>query len=224
MTLVYNNPGPKKQSFGQRFNQSLDAGMDILDQHLQGRQEELKTQRENEAIKKLIGEDLSGIRDPKLRQKIVEVSQEAQARKEVEKQKRVNELQGKVAPLAGAVDAINRMREIRKGGNLGRLTNLRVPFSSQTRQDIGEYKTLGNSLISFASTIPIRNRQEFETLTGKLNDPYITDAQAQGVLDAIERIISNSLQQYQADFSQQASQPKQAPEKKEKRPLTAFVK
>ncbi len=70
-------------------------------------------------------------------------------------------------------------------------------FGGETAKHRGEYQTLGNSLISYASNIPIRNRQEFEKLAGHIGDPNITDAEAEGILDGLERIINNSLSGYQ---------------------------
>ena len=120
----------------------------------------------------------------------------------------------------GALGVVDQMRNIREQGRLGRTSHLTqyLPFASSTRKDIGEYTTLGNSLISYASIIPIRNRQEFETLTGKLNDPHITDAEAEGVLDGIERIILSSL----GESGSKSGTRSKSTSKKEKRPLGDF--
>lgn len=90
------------------------------------------------------------------------------------------------------LDTVNRMRQIRKKGNLGIGTDAYSIFGGKTAKDAGEYSQLGKSLISLASTIPIRNQMEFETLSHKLYDPNITDSEAEGVLNAMERILKDS--------------------------------
>ena len=106
----------------------------------------------------------------------------------------------KILPLQGAVDILNRMKSLRKKGNLG-IGSTYSPFAG-TRKEAGEYEQLGKSLIQYATNIPIRNRLEFETLAEKLYDPTTTDATAEGILNAMERIITNSLQAAGGETSQ----------------------
>lgn len=106
----------------------------------------------------------------------------------------------KIIPLQGAMDTLNRMKALRKKGNLG-IGSTYSPFSG-TRKEAGEYEQLGKSLIQYATNIPIRNRLEFETLAEKLYDPTTTDATAEGILNAMERIITNSLQSAGGETSQ----------------------
>jgi hypothetical protein len=83
-----------------------------------------------------------------------------------------------------------------------------------------------------ASTIPIRNQREFETLSHNLFDPTITDAKAEGILNAMEKIIRASMEgvphpdeettQLKAPATAGARQGGPAP--KEKRPLQSFYK
>lgn len=110
-----------------------------------------------------------------------------------------------LAPLQGAMDALNRMRELRAKGNLG-IGASYSPFA-KTREQAGEYEQLGKSLIQYATNIPIRNRLEFETLAEQLYDPNITDATAKGVLNSIERIIRNSMAEFQESGQQQINAP-----------------
>lgn len=96
----------------------------------------------------------------------------------------------------GALDVVNRMKELRSGGNLGWKIgqNLGLGFASgKVRTDRKEYEQLGKSLISFATNIPIRNRLEFETLAENLYDPTMTDAEAAGILNAMERILKHGI-------------------------------
>ena len=121
----------------------------------------------------------------------------------------------KKAPLHSALGIVEEMRNIRKKGNLGVGTSW-SPFAS-TQKDAAQYEQLGKSLISYASTIPVRNQMEFETLAEQLYDPTLTDAKAEGILNAMERIISGSLEDTDEEDIEKEPKPK-----KEKRPLTAF--
>lgn len=93
-----------------------------------------------------------------------------------------------------ALETVNKMREIRKKGNLGAYVKGGLHhFGGETARDKGIYEQLGKSLISYATSIPIRNRLEFETLAERLYDSSITDAEAEGVLDAMEKILNDSV-------------------------------
>ena len=92
-----------------------------------------------------------------------------------------------------ALQTVGEMRRIRAKKNLGRGSSLLGWFGGEAAKDRGEYETLGNSLIQYASNIPIRNRVEFEKLAGRLSDPDITDKEAEGILDGLEKIISGKL-------------------------------
>lgn len=76
--------GQKKPSFAQRLNtgvgRGLEMGSQLMQQYEQKKAQEMQSQaqemqmhQENEAFKRLTGEDVSGIRDPKIRQKIAEM-------------------------------------------------------------------------------------------------------------------------------------------------------
>ena len=97
-----------------------------------------------------------------------------------------------------ALGVVARMRDIRANGNLGIGSGALALGNPAARRERGEYQQLGKSLISFATNIPIRNRIEFETLAEQLFDPNLTDATAEGLLDAMERIITRGEQVGQA--------------------------
>lgn len=101
----------------------------------------------------------------------------------------------KTAPFKNALNTIKRMRELGKKGNLGK-TLTRGVFGGEESKDRAEYERLGKSLISLSSTIPIRNKAEFETLAGDLYDPSIRDSARAGILDAMEQIIMGNLKTY----------------------------
>ena len=104
------------------------------------------------------------------------------------------EMQEKLTPLQTALERVQRMRDIGANKRLGRGSGFLGFFGGKTAKDRGEYQQLGKSLISLATNIPIRNRLEFETLAESLYDPSLPDQEREGVLDAMERIINNSIQ------------------------------
>lgn len=111
--------------------------------------------------------------------------------------------------IQGAKSILNRMKELGKTGHLGPKISQYggLGFASgNVRRDRAEYERLGKALIPFATSIPIRNRIEFETLAGDLSDPTLTDATREGILKAMERIIAGGKEG----------------ESREKRPLTDF--
>lgn len=96
-------------------------------------------------------------------------------------------------PLQGALRRVDEMIKIRKKGNLGLFLHGTKHGRGQAARDKGQYETLGKSLISFATTIPIRNRLEFETLSETIFDPYISDEEAYGILEKMRDIINDSI-------------------------------
>jgi len=101
-----------------------------------------------------------------------------------------NKAEEKTLAAKSGLEIIDRMRELGKKGNLGRGSNIFKIFGGETAKDFGEYEQLGKSLIQLSTNIPIRNRQEFETLAHNLYDPTIPDSQREGILNALQMIIS----------------------------------
>ena len=157
-------------------------------------------------------------------------AQNLQGKNQEQQQKLNLEANEKIAPFQAGLQTIGQMRQLRNKGNIGFGSSFTGVFSPETRKDRAAYETLGNSLISLSSTIPIRNKSEFETLTGKLNDPSITLDEMDGVLDSLERIITQNMQQYQGGQSQDMQEPqsrnqsRQVPSHlaKPKPPLSSF--
>jgi hypothetical protein len=135
------------------------------------------------------------------------------------------------APFQGALETLNQMEKIGTRGNLGIGSKVKGIVSPNTRRDRAEYERLGKSLISFASNIPIRNRQEFETLAHDLYEPGISDDSRGGILAAMKRIIRNSMQQFEAPEGQEEGgyQPRRSTQtrgaaSKERPPLKSFLR
>ena len=99
------------------------------------------------------------------------------AKKRIEEQKQ-RVASGHIGPTASFFGTS------RKGGS---------SFSKEGQRIRAEYEQAGKSLIQYASSIPIRNRLEFETLGEKLYDPKLTKEEAEGTYKAMEDIIDDSL-------------------------------
>lgn len=147
-----------------------------------------------------------------------------------EETKKKQTYQEKTAPFESALSTITRMRELGKTGQLGVGSSLN-PLPSRRRAS-AEYEQLGKSLIALASTIPIRNQREFETLSHNLFDSTLSDAKREGILNAMEKIIRSSMEavpspdeettESRAPSTVRAQQGGTAP--KEKRALQSFYK
>ena len=176
---------PAAKTFGGEFAKALGGGAgkgfsESNDTQQRLKQEKLQEERENTKLQ------LQHQMNKELQQQKYEFESEKAGRK-LREEKEAN-----IAPLQGAMDTLNRMKALRKKGNLG--IGSTYSLFGETRKEAGEYEQLGKSLIQYATNIPIRNRIEFETLAENLYDPTTTDAKAEGILNAMERIITNSLQ------------------------------
>lgn len=287
MTLILNSPQKKRNSLNQLLG-GVAAGAgsigSMFNENEQRKKQEEQLGEENEAAKRF-GINLSGIRDKKARQMILDnhlSNQQNQFENENENKfinenidqpeefnfkepstwsnkqiDRLRALEGKssksktlsnmakneferrqeskkantkskesIAPLQSAFETIERMEKIGKKGNLGVGSKYKGIISPTTRKDRSEYERLGKSLIQYSTNIPIRNKQEFETLAHDLYDPSISDDSREGILNAMKRIIQSSMTQYKQPESDEESQTsiKENPVQKQKRPLNVFMK
>ena len=206
-------PTPKaKQSTAQRLiGGALEMGTQMM-----GKREQLASiAKENEQLNKLTGMDMSGINDPEARKMLMTQSLQGQNKDMLAQSKLDRENQEKLAPLQSGLSTIEQMRNLRSKGNLGRGSGVWGKLAGgDTARQSGEYEQLGKSLISLATNIPIRNRIEFETLAEKLYDPTIQDAEAEGILNAMERIIKGNMGGLQ--------NPSDSSNKSDRPPLSSF--
>jgi len=235
----------RRPGFAENFAQVLSGGMKGLNNYFESQEAKDSLNKENDSLDKendflsKMGFDVSGVKDKDLRKQLLQagLAQQKQEQKfgqdvdlqkqkyDFENQAKAEKLRGenkeKLAPLQGAKDTLKRMKSLRKKGNLG-IGASYSPYSS-TRKDAGEYEQLGKSLIQHATNIPIRNRVEFETLAEKLYDPNITDAAAEGILDAMDTILNNSLKAHEGESLEGESPKSMGSPQKPKRSLTSFA-
>jgi hypothetical protein len=105
--------------------------------------------------------------------------------------------------IKAAIQTVQDMENIGNRGNLGRGSGILKEFGGDTAKDYAQYEQLGKSLIQVSTNIPIRNRQEFETLAHNLFDPSLPDQARQGVLDAMKSILNRSLIEIEKDSIEQ---------------------
>lgn len=204
-------PERKKKSLSQQFAQAFGSIGQNLPDMLGEYQKHQQMQNQSEAAKKLgLDPDLNpelqkmimqyqlmgGLEDKKSENQLNLLSQQQQFKQDEAARDLKGKREEKLAPFQGALDTINEMKSIGKRGNLGWGSGIKSYFDGETAKDYGKYEQLGKSLISFASTIPIRNKSEFETLAHKLYDPSIQDAEREGILDALADIIKRNMNIY----------------------------
>ncbi len=90
MTLVLPEGASRRPSIGQRLSEGVGRGLEMGSQMMEERKLEQQYHQENKAAKNL-GMDLTGIRDPKLRQQALEYALQGQNQIALEKQKQLSE-------------------------------------------------------------------------------------------------------------------------------------
>jgi hypothetical protein len=203
--LLQENRRPREPKFSERLLSGLGSlsseATSQVPRMLLGRQQE---RQENEALHRFTGLNLSSL-TPDIKKEIV---------KSLIKRQETSDL--KTAPLQSAYQRVQRMKELGQGGRLGRGSGILGFFGGERAKESGEYERLGKSLIQYATNIPIRNRSEFETLAHDLYDPTIPDSKREGILNAMEQIILDSL-------GEQGSVPMETRRKRSERPpLSSF--
>lgn len=171
----------RKPTFAEQVNRGLGSGLDFLGEMQKNQDLKEAEERENAALERLTGLNLRDL-SPQMKSLYFSEQMKGDRTKKDSSQN-----------FQGALETIQQMKDIRKKGNLGIGTGFRSYFDSDTARDMGKYEQLGKSLISYASTIPIRNQREFNVLADKLFDPSIRDAEAEGILEGMEKIIRDSL-------------------------------
>lgn len=211
-------PGGRKTSFQEQLLGGLEQGLDVYSKYQNEKQsklqQEAQKQKTSAALKQLTGMDIGDL-PPDLQKAYLtehlkgkesekgfdrdleKIREKARLDAEIKSAelagKTERETAEKTAPFQAGLDVLGQMRKLRAKGNLGFGSSVTAVFSPEIQRDRGEYAQLGKSLISLASNIPIRNQQEFQTLAEKLYDPSVTDSEAEGILNAMERIMKNAM-------------------------------
>lgn len=186
---------PRPESTSDRLAKGLRSaaseGIPAIAGHIQQnrdrKQQQQQEMQENEALQQLTGEDYSGL-SPEFKK----IAFQNFVKKQEAAEKLKGNSQEKMQAAATGLETIKRQRERLKTGLLG--TNLwSSRLSGEGRKVRAGYVQAGKSLIQLASTLPIRNQQEFEALAEDLYDPNLTEETIEGILDEMEALISNSI-------------------------------
>ncbi len=230
--IIAANPKPRRRTFGEQLSEGIEKAIPMAqkyyDEYQDQKLDQAARESENKSLMENYGINVSGL-SPEMRKNVV--AEELKGRNKlnlleaqnVAKSQNITPQQEKnqqeLKRLTGALGVIDEMEEIGKGGNLGLGTTFQQAISPKAREDAGKYETLGKSLISYASSIPIRNRAEFDVLAEKLYDPSISDSGRKGILDGMRKIIQNSIDAFGIEEEDEI------PSKNKKRPpLSSFMR
>ena len=206
-----------------------DRLMGEINQGLQQRQQQQQMQQENQRLEQRFGQKFSN--DPETRKLEIKyalegendlnkIAAQLQGKKNEGPSKEDIQRQDEISNLQGAMQSVQKMKQLRKKGNLGRGSSFFGYLGGDVATDRGTYETLGNSLIQYATNLKITNKQEFEKLAGHLSDPDVTDDEAKGILNALEKIINDNMMKYQTNKTGGQNQPSMNQTKKP--PLASF--
>lgn len=153
--------------------------MNALAQYQQQQQQQAKIQQENQAIKQLTGQDISGVQDPKIRQQIVKNAEN-----------KIQESQLKNT----AQQSFNTMASLLKRGNLGFGSGVKgVALGGQTSEDIGEFTSASGAiealLVDMVSRGTLSNSR-FKYITETLiPKPTDRDREIKGKLKGLAKVL-----------------------------------
>jgi hypothetical protein len=219
MVQIIEDNSPQSQRFA-AFSR-LGQGIGNIAQSLKG---SLDDKRTREALAAEFGDRFKNVKSPELQRILLQgelhkedqaerlkgeqkISSEKITHKLREQQEKLSaENREKLAPFNAALKTIEEMEEIGKGNRLGRGSKFLGLFGGETAKDRAKYEQLGKSLISFASTIPIRNQREFDTLAHNLYDPSLPNSAREGILEAMKQIITQNMQPYLDQTSESGSE------------------
>jgi hypothetical protein len=178
----------RKPSFGE---QMARGGGQALGSALTGGVEGYMQKKENEALKEQLGIDLAGINDPDMRKQIIGNMLKGQSPDE----------RKQIAAAQEGLETVKRQKERLASGHLGPKIaiapgttgrNWGSTFSKEGKKVRAAYEQAGKELIQLASTLPIRNKEEFKTLGHKLYDPELDQKEIEGILEEMEKHIQDA--------------------------------
>ena len=180
MVQILDRP-PRNPSTGERFAEAFGN----MGQQIPGLAGQYA---ENEAIKHLIGQDLSGL-SPDLKREFIKTHVTGKAQKQLEKEN----------ALQLGLGTINKMRELMSsvgGWTSSPLTKLKSLVPGETQKQRAELESLGRSLIPLvAAGVPVRNQREFDEYRKIITDPSSSPSQLEGALNGLEDLFGRSLEQ-----------------------------
>jgi hypothetical protein len=172
-----------KERFANAFAGVAQKGVPMIAEHFAGKE---RMAQENEAIKRLTGQDVSGL-SPELKQTFMQKFQSTGAAKPSAAQEKA---QAQAASFEQGLGTIKEMRALLPKVGMG--SGITQVFSKDVRNARQQFSTLGTSLIGlYGSTLPtgIRNKTEFEEYMKGIAKPGQREATMEGSLDALEKLF-----------------------------------
>ncbi len=194
-----------RPSFSERLNagvgRGLEIGQELIGQQQQRKQQqqmqqqqEMQFKQENETVKNLIGKDISGIRDPKIRQSFVDMALKG----ENEAASRAGKLgegnEANIARKEKAQGSFNTLVETLKRKNIGQGSNYKALFGGDTAKDVGRFKAalapLESMLTEIVNPKGTLTDAKFKYITKTILPAYDdTEQEIEGKLIELARIL-----------------------------------
>lgn len=175
---------PRVKSTGEKLAGAVGDITQTLTGHFA---KEHATKQEDEALARM-GIDTKGL-SPEIKQLVVSESLKGRGSAKGD---------DKFQAAQAGLETVQRMRQLGETGHLGPKVSQFAGLgflNPNVRRDRAEYEQLGKTLIRLASGMNITNKDEFNTLAENLYDPTLTDAAREGILNALERHLKQSMGQ-----------------------------
>jgi len=177
----------ERESLGAVLGRGLGAGIgqgaSDFAQRIVGKRREAE---ENEALKKLTGQDFTGM-SPEIKKEFIKLYTGGRSQKEQEKHQM----------LETGLGTIQKMRELLEfsgGLTSNPINKLRGLFPGEVQEKRAELAQLGTSLIPLAAAgVSIRNQREFDKYSKIITDANSSPSELEGALNGLESIISRQI-------------------------------
>lgn len=196
----------ERESLGAQLGRGLGAGIgqgaSDFAQRIVGKRKEAE---ENEALKRITGQDFTGM-SPEIKREFLKLYTGGRSQKEQEKHQM----------LETGLGTIQKMRELLEysgGFTSNPINKLMGLIPGETQKKRAELAQLGTSLIPLAAAgVSIRNQREFDKYSKIITDPNSSPSELEGALDGLESIIGRQLSNPEKEENEIAKfSPREAP-------------
>jgi len=179
-----------RPSFSSQFAQQLGQGVGSgIGQGIEQIIKSSQARKENEALKRLTGEDFSGILDQDLKYSLINSL--------IKRQQSAQGEQNELTPYKEGLATLDRMEELLSKGagtKLGLKYNLGSFAGQKKREARGEFEALGTSLIPLISKgVRITSQREFDKYAKIISNPYSSTSDIKGAIKGIRRSFEEKL-------------------------------
>lgn len=168
---------------GRGLGSGIGQGASDFVQRIVGKRREAQ---ENEALKRITGEDFSGM-SPEIKREFLKLYTGGRSQKEQEKHQM----------LETGLGTIQKMRDLLEysgGFTSNPINKLMGLVPGETQKKRAELAQLGTSLIPLAAAgVSIRNQREFEKYSKVISDPNSSPSEMEGALNGLQSIIERQI-------------------------------